>query len=160
MDRRSFFVFFSSSVHWQLLQSFRLFMLELYSVGSSERRGRVGYGIWSCREFFLFFCFFYPFFFFFFFFFFHIVATINRLIILPLASAYWVFSFIRNCHRTLTWTSGSLTGIRNHSYACVYTTREVGTPTASQHNIIICLGKNHNCFLVLLTGFEPRVIES
>ena len=34
-------------------------------------------------------------------------------------------------HRTLTWTTGSLTCVRGHSYACVYTTRGSGTPTAS-----------------------------
>ena len=37
-------------------------------------------------------------------------------------------------HRTLTWTTESLTCVRDHSYACVYT-RGLGTPTASQHNI-------------------------
>ena len=36
--------------------------------------------------------------------------------------------------RTLTWTTGSLTCVRNHSYACAYT-RGLGIPTASQHNI-------------------------
>ena len=40
-------------------------------------------------------------------------------------------------YRTLTWTTGSLTCARDHSYACVYVcTRGLGTPTASQHNII------------------------
>ena len=38
-------------------------------------------------------------------------------------------------HRTLTWTTGSLTCIRDHSLACVYTRGFWGTPTASQHNI-------------------------
>ena len=40
-------------------------------------------------------------------------------------------------HRTLslTWTTGSLTGIRDHSYVCVYT-MGLGTPTVSQHNIL------------------------
>ena len=37
-------------------------------------------------------------------------------------------------HRTLTWTTGSLTCVRDHSYAWVYT-QELGTPTAIQHNI-------------------------
>ena len=36
-------------------------------------------------------------------------------------------------HRTLTWTTGSLTCVRDHYYACVYT-RGLGTPTASQQN--------------------------
>ena len=35
-------------------------------------------------------------------------------------------------HRTLTWTTGSLTCVRDHSYGCEYT-RRLGTPT-SQHN--------------------------
>ena len=37
-------------------------------------------------------------------------------------------------HRTLTWTTGFLTCVRDHSFTCVYT-RGLGTPTASQHNI-------------------------
>ena len=37
-------------------------------------------------------------------------------------------------HRTLTWTTGSLTCVRGYSYACVYT-RGLGTPSASQHNV-------------------------
>ena len=37
-------------------------------------------------------------------------------------------------HRSLTWTTGSLTCERDLSYACVYT-RGLGTLTASQHNI-------------------------
>ena len=37
-------------------------------------------------------------------------------------------------HQTLTWTTGSLSCVSNHSYASVYT-RGLGTPTASQHNI-------------------------
>ena len=37
-------------------------------------------------------------------------------------------------HRTLTWTTGSLTCVRDHSYACVFT-QGLGTPTTSQHNI-------------------------
>ena len=35
-------------------------------------------------------------------------------------------------HRTLTWTTSSLTCVRDHYYACVNTR---GTPTASQHNM-------------------------
>ena len=37
-------------------------------------------------------------------------------------------------HRTLTWTTGSLPCLRDHSYACVYK-RGFGTPTTSQFNI-------------------------
>ena len=37
-------------------------------------------------------------------------------------------------HRTPTWTSGSLTCVHDHPYACSYT-RRLGTPTTSQHNI-------------------------
>ena len=32
-------------------------------------------------------------------------------------------------HRTMTWTTGSLTCVRDHSYACAYT-RGLGTQTA------------------------------
>ena len=35
-------------------------------------------------------------------------------------------------HRILTWTTGSLTYVRYHIYACVLT-RGLGTPTTSQH---------------------------
>ena len=39
-------------------------------------------------------------------------------------------------HRSLTWITGSLTCVRDHSYACVYIhTGGLGIPTASQHNI-------------------------
>ena len=38
-------------------------------------------------------------------------------------------------HRTVTWTTRSLTCARGHSYACVYTRGlHMGTPTTSQHN--------------------------
>ena len=60
-------------------------------------------------------------------------------------------------HQTLTWTTSSLTCVRGHFYACVYT-RGLGTQTASQHNILT--RKNSPCFLVHLTGFGPRVSGS
>ena len=52
--------------------------------------------------------------------------------------------------RTLTWTTGSLTCVRDHFYACVQYTHGswAGTPTASQHNLF------DSEILVLLTGFE------
>ena len=37
-------------------------------------------------------------------------------------------------HRTPTWTTGSLTCVRDHSHTCVYT-RGLGTQTACHHNI-------------------------
>ena len=60
--------------------------------------------------------------------------------------------------RTLTWTTGSLTCVRDHSHACVYT-RALGTPTTSQHNIFHS-GNLSQILLVLLTGLEPRVFGS
>ena len=62
-------------------------------------------------------------------------------------------------HRTLTWTTGSLTCVRDHSYACASYTRALGTPTASMHNIVYS-EKLSQLFIVLLTGLEPRVFES
>ena len=58
-------------------------------------------------------------------------------------------------HRTLTWTAGFLTCVRDYSYACVFT-RGLGTPTASQHNVLD-LEKLSQFVIVLLTlaGFEP-----
>ena len=65
-------------------------------------------------------------------------------------------------HRNLTWTTGSLTCVSDHSYACVCTWG-LGTLAASQHNIFNS-GKNVLVFIVLLTGFElgslPDIIES
>ena len=61
-------------------------------------------------------------------------------------------------HWTLTWTTGSLTCIRDHSYACVYTLG-LGTPTMNQHNIFDS-EKLSLIFLVLLIGFQPRVFGS
>ena len=58
---------------------------------------------------------------FFFFFFFRRVATINRLIILPLFSACWVFLCFRKTPNSDTDYRTFLTCIRDHSYAWVYT---------------------------------------
>ena len=62
-------------------------------------------------------------------------------------------------HQTLTWTTGSLTCIRDHSYVCVHTHRGLGTPTTSQHSILTWI-KRFSFFLVLQTGFEPLVFGS
>ena len=61
-------------------------------------------------------------------------------------------------HRILTWTTGSFMCVHDHSYTCVYT-RQLGTPTASQHNIFDP-EKLLQMFLVLLTGFEYQVFGS
>ena len=61
-------------------------------------------------------------------------------------------------HRTLTWITGYVTCVRDHSYACVYT-RGLGTPTTRQHNIFDS-EKLQQLLLVVLTGFEPRVSAS
>ena len=53
-------------------------------------------------------------------------------------------------HQTLTWTTGSLKCVRDHSYASVYT-RSVGTPTVQYY---IFDSKNSQMFFVLLMGFE------
>ena len=53
-------------------------------------------------------------------------------------------------HRTLTWTTGSLTCVRDHSDACVYTLR-LGTLTASQRNIVDSQ-KTHKIVLCSLRG--------
>ena len=60
--------------------------------------------------------------------------------------------------QTNTWTTGSTTCVRDHSYACVYT-RGFGTSTTSQHNILT-RKKLSRIVLVLRTGFEPRVLVS
>ena len=65
---------------------------------------------------------------------------------------------VSKIHRTLTWTTGSLTCLCGHSYACIYT-QGCGTPTASQNNIF---DLESRVFLVLLmqTVFEPQVFRS
>ena len=70
-------------------------------------------------------------------------------------SACWVFSYFRNPPNS-DMDNRILTCVRGHSCACVYT-QELGTLTASRHNILT--RKKSQVFLVLLTGFEPRVIE-
>ena len=59
-------------------------------------------------------------------------------------------------HRTLTWTTGSLTCVCDHSYACLYTLGVLGTYINSsepaQH--FFDSEKNLEAFLMFLTGFE------
>ena len=60
-------------------------------------------------------------------------------------------------HRTLTWTTGSLTCVCDLSCAFVYTRGLGTTPTTCQHSMYDS-EKLAQCVLVLLTGFlEPRV---
>ena len=60
-------------------------------------------------------------------------------------------------HRTQTWPTGSLMSVHDHSYACVYTRRG----WAHQQQVSTCFTrKSSQIVLALLTGFEPRVIES
>ena len=89
------------------------------------------------------------------FFFLRWVAIINKIIILPLFSACWVFSF-SVIHWTLTWTIGSLTCIWSmiiYSLLCVCINTGVGH-TNSESTQHFWLGKTHDVFLVLLTGFK------
>ena len=64
-------------------------------------------------------------------------------------------------HRMLTWTTGSLTCVRDHSYECVYIHTGVGHigDESAQH---FWLGKLSQIVIVLLTGmgFEPPVFGS
>ena len=87
------------------------------------------------------------------------VTTINRLIILPHFSACWVFSCFHNPpHSDMDYR---IFNVRTwyflcHAYTC---TRELGTPTTSQHNIFdseIC----SQIVIAPLTGIEPRSIGS
>ena len=64
-----------------------------------------------------------------------------------------IFCFFLSCvqcfcvtviHQTLTWTTGSLMCVREHSYACVYTWG-LGTSTTSQHNILTWKHSNFSC---------------
>ena len=82
----------------------------------------------------------------------------QRYPVLKVHTGYFRVSII---HRTLTWTTGSLTCVRNHSYACVCNTRGWGIPTASQHTIFVSEKLSH-MFIVLLTqaGFKPPVFGS
>ena len=62
-------------------------------------------------------------------------------------------------HQTLTWTTGCLTCVRDHSYAWAYT-QGLGTPTASQRNIFD--SEKHIFFLCSLRGSNlgSLVLES
>ena len=60
-------------------------------------------------------------------------------------------------HRTLTWTTWSLTCVRDYSYACVRIHTGVGTPT-SQDNIFDW-EKLSPFFLVLLTGVRTSALR-
>ena len=73
-------------------------------------------------------------------------------------SACWVFRVFVVTHRTLTWTTRSLTCVRDHPYACVY----IYTPTTSQYNMFDSEENLSQFVLVLLTGpgFEPPVFGS
>ena len=62
-------------------------------------------------------------------------------------------------HRTLTWTAGYSTCVRDHSYECMRIHTGLGTPTTSQHYIFDSKKLSH-FFIVLLAGFEPRVFGS
>ena len=72
-------------------------------------------------------------------------------------------------HQTLTWATGSLTCVHDHSYACAYT-QGLGTPITSQHNILtqknchkffLCSGRGSNLWSLdlesmLYTLSHPR----
>ena len=53
-------------------------------------------------------------------------------------------------HRTLTRTTGSLTCVRNHSYACVYT--QVVGHTENGSNTFLTQKNSHNLFLLSWRG--------
>ena len=58
--------------------------------------------------------------------------TVHKYIYPPVSKVHAGSFCVSIIHRTLTWTIGSLTCVRDYSYACVYT-QGLGTPTASQH---------------------------
>ena len=60
-------------------------------------------------------------------------------------------------YRTLAWTTISLTCVRDHPCACIYT-RGLGTPTRVSTTFLT--RKNSQVFLVFLTGFEPSSFGS
>ena len=90
----------------------------------------------------------------------HKMSSFTRLVTLPYYRMYctvqqYKYPSVSKVHAgsfrvsvirlTLPWTTGSLTCVRAHSYACVYTRGVWGTPTAIQHNIF-WLGKTlTNC---------------
>ena len=61
------------------------------------------------------------------------------------------FFHVSIIHQPLTWTTGSLTCVHDHSCACIY------TPTVSQHNLLDLYRLNG--FLVLLMGFKPSTFD-
>ena len=70
-------------------------------------------------------------------------STVQKYIYPPVSKTHAGSFRVSVIHRTLTWTTGSLTCVR--SYACVYT-RGWGTQTRSQRNILTWKN-SHKCVL-------------
>ena len=62
------------------------------------------------------------------------IFTVQKYIYPSVSKVHAGYFLVCVIHRTLTATAGSLTCVREHVYACVYTWG-LGTPTASQHII-------------------------
>ena len=62
-------------------------------------------------------------------------ATAATRAALPSSTMHAGSFYVSVIHQILTWTTGSLMCIRDHSFACVYT-RGLGTPTVSQHMFV------------------------
>ena len=78
--------------------------------------------------------------------------TVHKFIYPPVSKVHaGSFRVSVTIHRTLTWTTGTLTCVRNHCNECVYA-RGLGTPSTSQH----ILDTKKPIFFVLLTGLEPQ----
>ena len=61
-------------------------------------------------------------------------------------------------HQTLTWNTGSLLCVCDHSCACIYTHR--GWAHQQRVSRTFLTQKNSQIFLVLLTGFKPQTFGS
>ena len=89
----------------------------------------------------------------------HVVHVARAALPSP-TSTCWICSCFRILHRTLTRTTGSLTYVPDHSYACVCTRGLHGHTDneSAQHEFDAQKKiKKIMFFIVLLTGFEPRV---
>ena len=82
--------------------------------------------------------------------------TVQKCIYVPVSNMHAGSFRVFVIHRTPTWTTGSLTCVRDHSCAC-YTH---GGWAHRQRVSTFLTRKNSQFVLVLLTGFEPRSFGS
>ena len=80
---------------------------------------------------------------------------VQKYVYLPVSKVHAGSLRVSVIHRTLTWTTGSLACVLDHSCECVYT-QGLGTPTAIQHNIFY--SEKLTIFSCALDGIRTSVL--